>query len=128
MSKKIEKEKPTHRADQFGPLYQDDAPSYIGMILGILIIILMLLLGGLYLWGETQQKNTEIPNSTKGTRPTAAENNEPESTNAEAAVETLSAMSTSDELSAIEADLSSTIISDPEAELTSVEAELTTNP
>ena len=128
MSKKIEKEQPIQKVDQFAPLRQDGTPSYIGMILGILIIVLMFVLGGLYLWGETKQTNTGEPEPTKSTRPTAVENNEPESTNAEADVETLGAMSTSDELSAIEADLGSTILTDPEVDLTSVEAELKTNP
>ena len=124
MSKKIQEEVATKTKNQFAPLDTTDAPSYTGISLGILIIILTILLGGLYLWGEELKKNTVIPEPTKSTRPTATENNEPESTNAEADVETLGAMSTSNELGAIEADLESTIITDPEADLTAIEAEL----
>ncbi len=114
---------------QFGPKLPEDAPSYIGIILGILIVILILILGGIYIWSERLHKNAVAPEAPLSTRPTAAENNEPESTNAKADVETLGAMSNSDELTAIDADLGSTIITDPEADVTAVEAELgTTTP
>lgn len=104
--------------------HTEETPSYIGIILGILIVVLIILLGGVYMWGEIVQKNENQSPQPTVTRPTTEENNEPESTNAEADVETLGAMSTSDELDAIEADLGSTIISDPEADLTAVETEL----
>ncbi len=95
--------------------------SSMGIILGVLIVILVLILGGLYLWGTTLQNNTE-PAAIE--RPTAAENNEPESTNAEADVETLQTVSSSDELAAIEADLEATDLDTLDAELQAIEAEL----
>ncbi len=102
-----------------------EKPSYFGIILSILIIVLMCILGGLYAWSEQLKKNTTIESTS--TRPTLEQNNEPESTTAEARVETLSAMSTSDEIDAIEADLQSTLMEEEvfEAELNNIEAEVT---
>jgi hypothetical protein len=58
------------------------------------------------------------------TRPTAEMNQEPETTNAEAQVESYGALSTSDEISALEADLGSTDITNLEIELQQIDAEL----
>lgn len=99
-----------------------DKPSYLGITLGALIVILVLLLGGLYLWSTTLGDNIYIDSN--ATRPTAAENNEPESTNAEAEVETFQALSTSDELGAIEADLDSTNLDNLDTELITIEESL----
>ena len=105
-----------------------EKPSYFGIILSILIVVLMCILGGLYIWSEHILKNNTsesgIPSSS---RPTPEQNNEPESTTAEAHVETLGAMSTSDEIDAIEADLEATTMNDEvfEAELGTIDAELT---
>jgi hypothetical protein len=108
--------------ENFGTKTPNDAPSYIGILLGILIVILILILGGLYLWGEMIQKNAQIE-LPELTRPTAEENNEPESNNAEADVETLGAMSTSDDVGLIEADLESTTIHELDTELNAIDAE-----
>lgn len=81
--------------------------SAFGAILGILIIVLILILGGLYVWGSMLQNQT-IETQPEGTFPTAEENNEPESTNAEAEVETMQALSTSNEVSALESDIEAT--------------------
>lgn len=102
-----------------------DKPSYFGIMLSILIVVLICILGGLYAWSEILQKNAQLPVAQTVTpRPTAEENNEPESTTAEAHVETLGAMSTSDEIGAIEADIESTTIDEIDADINSVEAEL----
>ena len=98
--------------------------SSMGIILGVLIVILVLILGGLYLWGTTLQQATPEPTPAAVERPTAEENNEPESTNAEADVETLETVSTSDEIEAIEADLEATDLDALDAELQAIEAEL----
>ena len=102
--------------------------SHLAVILGVLILLLMLLLGGLYAWGVyLRQSTTPAPMPIQVERPTAEENNEPESTNAEAQVETMSALSTSDELGAIEADLSGTDVENLTAEESAIEAELSKN-
>lgn len=101
----------------------EDTPSYLGLAIGILIVLLALVLIGLYMWSQLMVATPPeaVPNTT---RPTAEENNEPESTTAEAQAETLQIVSTSDELSAIEADLSATNLDDLDAELNAIDAEL----
>ena len=100
----------------------DTQLSVLGPILAVLIILLVLLLGGLYLWSNTLQD--PLPEPVPVERPTAEENNEPESNNAEAEVQTLETVSTSDEISAIEADLDSTNLDELDAELNAIDAEL----
>lgn len=101
----------------------EDTPSYLGLAIGLLIVLLALVLIGLYMWSQLMVATPPeaIPNAT---RPTAEENDEPESTTAEAQAETLQIVSTSDELSAIEADLSATNLDDLDAELNAIDAEL----
>ena len=98
------------------------ASSHLGFVLSALIIILVLLLGGLYLWSKNMEKSEPTP--TESVRPTAEENNEPESNNAEAEVETLSAMSSSNSLEAIEADLENTELDNLDQELNTIEIEI----
>src|SRR5690348_1900241 len=78
--------------------------SYSGVIIGLLILVLMAILAGIYLWSRTLLAVPSEPLISTSTRPTAAQNKEPESNNARADAETLQAMSTSDEISAIESD------------------------
>lgn len=120
----IKKEELQMPKEQFGARNHEDAPSYLGIVLGVLIVILICILGGLYMWSETLKKNELKPIVPESTRPTAEENNEPESTNAEAEVETLNTLSPSNELEAIEADLQNTQIPEPEADLNAVDATL----
>jgi hypothetical protein len=125
----ISNEEPKVEEGRFGTTeLLTEKPSYFGIILSILIVILMCILGGLYAWSELLIKNKALENTLlTETRPTSEANNEPESTTAEAEVETLGAMSTSDEIDAIEADLESTPIEEEvfDAELGNVEAEIT---
>lgn len=101
------------------------APEVIanGPVLFILVILLVSILAGMYYWFIILQNQSTLPVTTS-TRPTPEQNNEPESTTAEAQVETLNTVSTSDELNAIEADLESTNLDTLEAELQTIEAEL----
>lgn len=94
-----------------------------GPLLIILAILLVIILGGMYYWFGTL--NSSIPEPLPVIeRPTAEENNEPESTSAEAQVEMMQAVSTSDELSAIEADLEATDLDSLDAELNTIDTEL----
>lgn len=104
--------------------YVQQKDSHLGVVIVILVTILLMLLGGLYVWSTylTPKEPTIITPTV--TRPTPEENNEPESTKAEAVVETLEVTSTSDNLSLIEADLMSTDIESIEADLVAIEAEL----
>lgn len=93
-----------------------------GPIIILLVVLLVLILGGMYWWYVTKLQVPEVTPDTM--RPTAEQNNEPESTTAEAQVENLNAMSPSNELSAIEADLEGTNLDSLDTEITAIEAEL----
>lgn len=102
-------------------------PSMInGPLLGTLTVILILILGGMYYWfGTLETSEPDIivaPAPTE--RPTPEENDEPESTTAEAVVETQEVLSPSDEIEAIESDLEATDLESLDAELQAIENEL----
>lgn len=108
--------------ERFGEKISQEPPSVAGIVLSVLIVLLVMILGGLYMWGAEIQKAFKTPDvPVETTRPTPAQNNEPESTNAEAAVESLNAMSTSNEASAIQADLESTLIDTNETDLNAID-------
>jgi len=91
-------------------------------IILILFIILVAILGGLYYWYSIVKSTPII--QPQNNRPTAEQNNEPESTNAEAQTQALDVVSTSDELDTIEADVSSTNLDNLDAELNALDNEL----
>lgn len=93
-----------------------------GMTIIMLVVALVVILIGLFYWYNATHQEImvqEVP-----TRPTYETNNEPESTTAEAQVDSFGVMSNSDELGTIEADLESTNLDSLETELTQIEAEL----
>jgi hypothetical protein len=94
-----------------------------GPILVLLATILLVLLGALYYWFTILNANP-TPAPTTSERPTREENNEPESTTAEAQADTLQVVSTSDEIEAIEADVEATNLDSLDAELNAIDAEL----
>jgi flagellar basal body-associated protein FliL len=102
----------------------DKNTTHLGIILGILIVLLVLILGGLYLWGTTLQNVSEVQVAPDVERPSAEENNEPESTTADAQVQALETVSTSNEIDAIEADIESTNLDELDAELEAIDAEM----
>lgn len=75
---------------------------HAGPVLAILVIILLLILGGLYIWGSMLE--TELPQTTEQ----LPLNNEPETPRSEADVQILETVSPSDDLGAIDADIRST--------------------
>ena len=99
-----------------------------GILIVILILLLLFILGGLYLWFNKLMMENAAPMATPPVaaveRPSAAQNNEPESAGAQAAIETQSALSTSDEIDAIEADIEATDLDSLDAELNAIDAEL----
>ncbi len=94
-----------------------------GPILILLLVLLFSVLGGMYYWFTVLRTNTPVINPTS-LRPTASQNNEPESTTAEAQVEALETVSTSDEVPAIEADVEGTNLDSLDAELDAIEKEI----
>ncbi len=93
------------------------------IVLGVIIVLLVLVLAGLYLWGTTLQGTPMPEEAAEVMRPTPEENNEPESETADAQVQALETMSTSNSLEAIEADVESTNLDAIDAELGAIEAE-----
>ena len=93
-----------------------------GPLLFSLAILLIVILGGMYFWFNSLD-TTPAPTVTSE-RPSAEENNEPESTTAEAQTDTMLTTSTSDEISAIEADIEATNLESLDAELDAIDAEL----
>ncbi len=95
----------------------------VGVVLVLLIVLLVLILGGLYLWfsvAYTEPATTPAP----AERVVPEMPNEPEMPNAEAAVQQLNTVSTSNEIDAIEADLEATNLNELDAELNAIDAEL----
>ena len=93
----------------------------LGPVLGILVIVLVLIVGGLYLWGASLNQEAEnIP-------PRAIENNEPETPRAQADAQILSTVSSSDSLDAIETDVTSTNLDSIDTELSEIEQEFAAN-
>ena len=103
--------------DSNAPIRKFVAPIIIG-----LFITLGLILAGLYYWYSISIKQTTIDQNP--TRPTLETNKEPETRTATAQVESLTVMSTSDELSAVEADLLSTDLDSLDTEINQINAEL----
>jgi hypothetical protein len=95
-----------------------------GLIIALLFLTLVLVLGGLLLWYRTTLTEPTMVLPTD--RPTPAENNEPESTTAEARSDAATVVSTSHELDAIEADIKSTDLTSVETDLTAIDADLNT--
>ena len=93
-----------------------------GIIIAVLALLLIFILGGMYYWFSQLTAQTVVTPAAE--RPTAEANDEPESTTAEAAVKTQAALSTSDEIAAIEADIAATDLDSLDAELTAIDAEL----
>ncbi|QQR64667.1 hypothetical protein IPH92_03840 [Candidatus Kaiserbacteria bacterium] len=91
--------------------------KHLGPILGALILTLILILGGLSLWGSKLNQEAVIEID-------IPVNNEPETPRAAADQAILETVSTSDELSAIEADLGSSNLEALDTDLTTIDAEL----
>ena len=89
-------------------------------IIGLFALLVALLIG-LYFWITAEK---QIPTAPIPSRPTYETNREPESTTARAQVESLGILSTSDELTAIEADLESTALDTLDADLIQINQEL----
>lgn len=107
------------------PEYQVYEPESVtnGPILVLLIALLLAVLGGMFYWFTMLDKGGVIISPTS-LRPSAEQNNEPESTTAEARTEAYGVVSTSDEIPAIEADVEGTNLDSLDGELDAIEAEL----
>lgn len=111
------------------PAEEQNTPSNKNLISGpvllVLAVVLIGILAGMYYWFTTLTVDTTpvVPDSPVE-RPSAEANNEPESTTAEAQADTMLTTSSSDELTAIEADIEATNLDSLDAELEAIDAEL----
>ena len=94
------------------------------ILIGV-ILLLIGILGGLLWWGSTFFSPISVATPEPvATRPTAEQNNEPESTNAEADVQVIRTLSPSNELSAIKADLFATDVDSVDKEMSVIDQTL----
>ena len=112
---------PAIKVDQVAAL--DATPRLLtAPIIILLFLILVAILAGFYYWYTIVMSEQVV--APIGARPTAEQNNEPESTTAEARTGLMNVVSTSDELDAIAADAQSTNLEDLTTEITAIEADL----
>ena len=95
-----------------------------GPILVLLIILLIAVLGGMYRWFVVLNKSVPSIDVITSSRPTPAQNKEPESPTAQAQTEAYKVVSTSDEVPAIEADVEGTNLDSLDSELNAIDAEI----
>lgn len=94
-------------------------PSWVGLILGLLLLATVVGMGGLYLWGSLLTPEDLVP------RPLPTRiNDEPETVRAEADVQATETLSPSSEIPAIEADVESTLFDTYELDLQAMDAEI----
>jgi len=93
-------------------------------LLLLLVVILLGILAGMYFWLKSLNTVPAPLPMPAIERPTPEQNNEPESTGAEAQADMMGTVSPSDELSAIDADLGSTNLDGVDAELSTIETEM----
>ncbi len=96
-----------------------------GVFIFGLVAALLVILAGLIYWYFVMQAPVVVVETP--TRPTLETNKEPETTTATAQTESFNAMSTSDEISAIEADLESTNLTGLDTEMQQIDTELETS-
>ncbi len=104
---------PTGEQIQMSPAPQDE--KSIGPAIGVIIIILALVLGGLYFWGQTETNRTQ--NKSQNIEGQEA------SADAQAEIQLLQSQGESDDLDSIEADLNNTDFSGLGSEMNSIETE-----
>ncbi len=101
-------------AQSSGTPVQAGEKTPMGPIVGIIVIIIVLVVGGLYFWG--QRISTSVDENLTPEEITIKE---------DTATEALKTQGTSDVVADIEADLSATNLDNLDAELQQIEAELT---
>ena len=94
--------------------------SHLGPILGILLILLVIVAVGLYLWGASLVEQKPVTTPIVENIP----NNEPETPRAEADMQIFGTLSPSNELSTIDADVSSTNLDSLGSDLKVLEQEV----
>lgn len=88
----------------------EETKTSVGSIIGIIIIIALIVLGGLYFWGKRIEESKNLPTNTV-VNETVQLTPEQQEANA------IKSMGTSDELKSIETDLKTTNLDNLDAEL-----------
>ena len=107
------------------PVSGPEKHSHLGIMIGILILVLLLILGGLYLWKTTLDKQMEEDMAAMEDE-TMMDEAEIDEGNMETTSDPndLAPVSESDEIDAIEADVEATNIENIDAEMAEIEAEM----
>lgn len=114
---KSENDIKNERLQELGVPFHVSQHVRLGPILGMLILVLAFILGGLFLWGSILAKKQpqQLP---------PLVNNEPETPRAQADTHILETTSASDDIGAIEADITSTNLDLVDQDLQAVDNEL----
>lgn len=110
---------PTERT---GNMIAEGEPKTVSTLILLLALALIGILAGIGYWYYLGQKAETAPEVV--TRPPLERNKEPETPTATAQTDSLNTMSTSDEISTIEADIESTNLDSLDSELIQIETEL----
>lgn len=107
---------------QTSPMPMEARKKEVGAIIGILIIVVVIVLGGLYVWGARLSKTPNIDVTTDlGPGGQTAEDI---AAAQDPATDNLNRQGSSDELSAIEDDLDATPLNELDAEMSDITVEL----
>jgi hypothetical protein len=106
--------------ERFGNVVTSSEPKTAHTFIVLLLLALLAILGGLIYWYYLGQNLAEL--TPTPTRAPLERNNEPETPTATAQTDSFGAMSNSDEISTIEADIEGTSLDSLESELGQIEA------
>jgi cytoskeletal protein RodZ len=91
-----------------------------GALIGTIIVIVILVVGGFYLWNTRVQPKIEEKTVPPTEQPLGQQTTEDQASNADPATTALAAQSSSDETASIEADLNATDLNNMDTELQAI--------
>ena len=108
--------------DAVNPIASPESHSHVVAILGIVVVVLILVLAGLYLWGTTVSApaTTPAPAATESTTTPPTDTQAP----VDSQVQALQTVSSSDSIDAIQADLNNTNLDSLDAGVNTVNSDL----
>jgi len=102
------------------PAPQINEERSVGPAIGIIVIIAVIVLGGLYFWGQRAEKQKAVPTPTQTETTTAGQTSDTIQFNQE--LQTMQTQGTTDDTSSIQADLNATNLDTLGSEAASVSA------
>ena len=107
-------------APQGTPVVQQKESKPMGALIGAIIVIILLIIGGVYIWSTKIQPKINAPENVQ----TVADDNtvalEASAGEPDTMIDTLNSQSSSDEVTSIEADLNATDLNSIDKELQSI--------